>query len=96
MVELFNSNIGRDCAVKLVKVKVSEERGGQWSDIDLNETTMLQGLRYAVHLACFTCIYILIFFFKSDRLTLLFVRACGQTNIFFLALSWCQLWQHWT
>ena len=37
--ELFRSNIeDRGNDVKLVKVKVGEERGGPWSDIDGRET----------------------------------------------------------
>ena len=45
--ELFRSNIeDRGNDVKLVKVKVGEERGGPWSDIDGSETILFRHNTY--------------------------------------------------
>ena len=60
--ELFRSNIeDRGNDVKLVKVKVGEERGGPWSDIDGSET--VQSCKHIhVQLRCilFVCAYVCI------------------------------------
>ena len=58
--ELFRSNIeDRGNDVKLVKVKVGEERGGPWSDIDGSET--VQSCKH-IQLRCilFVCAYVCI------------------------------------
>ena len=148
--ELFRSNIeDRGNDVKLVKVKVGEERGGPWSDIDGSETVQsckdmqlrciscvswtwrrrrwswryrrcvgwnkshnvccIQNLTRCfilfyfdtIHMTdnkyCCKCVFTLVLWSeftsevikkkKSDQPTLLFVRGCGQTNIFFFGLT---------